>query len=128
MPQDSIRFYNAADVNKLAHLNSFKDKYVYTFKDGISKKIPYDSLHYWHWYYNRNNADLRYWHPGTDMRGSKWTYLKDFYSFNRNFDFYSDMNANDWLKIVIKIAAFYLLLTVLLFYFYLEIKNILKQI
>lgn len=95
MPQDSIRFYNAADVNKLSHLNSFKDKYVYTFKDGISKKIPYDSLHYWHWYYNRNNADLRYWHPGTDMRGSKWTYLKDFYSFNRNFDFYSDMNANE---------------------------------
>lgn len=123
MPHDGIRFYNAADVNKLAHLNSFDNKYVYTFKKGILEKTPYDSLNYWHWYYNRNNADLRYIHPGINIRDSKWTYLTDFYSFHRNFSLYSDTNENDWLKIIIKMAAFYLMLITLLLCFIFEIKT-----
>ena len=124
MPHDSLRFYNAADINKLAHTNSFKNKYVYTFQEGILKEVPYDSVNYWHWYYNRNNADLRYWHPGDDLHDTKWTYLKDFYSFNRNFDFYSDIHANDWLKIIIKITAFYLMLIIIALYIVSEIKSL----
>lgn len=123
MPHDSIHFYNAADVNKLAHLNSFKDKYVYTFEHDSLKRVAYDSLNYWHWYYNRNNADLRYIHPGNNQHDSRWTYLKDFYSFSRNFDFYSDVNANDWLKIIVKMIAFYFLIIVTVLYIMFEIRT-----
>jgi hypothetical protein len=41
MPHDSIRFYNAADVYKMAHLNSFKNKDVYTFEKNSVKSVPY---------------------------------------------------------------------------------------
>ena len=126
MPHDSVRFYNAADINQMAHLNSFHDKYVYTFGDGILKEVPYDSLNYWHWYYNRNNADLRYLHPGNNSQDGKWTYLIDFYSFSRNFDLYSNMNQNDWQKIITKMTAFYLMLIALAFYIWYEIKNFLN--
>lgn len=122
MPHDGIRFYNAADVYKMAHLNSFKNKYIYTFRQDNLEELPYDSVNYWHWYYNRSNANLRYWHPGSDMHDSKWNYLIDFYSFHRDFDFYSDENANDWFKIIIKTAAFYLLFIVLAAYVFREIK------
>lgn len=127
MPRDSIRFYNAADVYKMAHLNSFKNKYVFTLKKDSIESVPYDSVNYWHWYYNRNNANLRYWYPGTDMHDSRWGYLIDFYSFSRNFDFYSDVNSNDWMKIIIKITAFYLLLISMVFYVSWEIRNVFKK-
>ena len=127
LPHDSIRFYNAADVYKMAHLNSFKNKYVYTLIRNSLQRVPYDSVIYWHWYYNRNNANLRYWYPGSQMHDTRWNYLSDFYSFSRNFDFYSDENSNDWLKIIIKMAAFYLLLTTVVFYVCWEIKNLTKK-
>lgn len=127
MPHDSIRFYNAADVYKIAHLNSFNNKYVYVFKKDSMESVPYDSVSYWHWYYNRNNANLRYWHPGTDVPDVKWNYLMEFYSFKRNFDFYSDVNANDWLKIMIKMTAFYSLLIIAVLYVYFEIKILLRK-
>lgn len=122
MPHDSVRFYNAADIKQMALLNSFSDKYVYTFKDSILKEVCYNSLNYLHWYYNRNNADLRYLHPGNHSRDGKWTYLADFYSFSRNFDLFSDINENDWKKIIIKIVAFYLMLAIFIFYIWYEIK------
>lgn len=128
MPHDSLRFYNAADVYKLAHLNSLKNKYVYTFGDDSLKRAAYDSMNYWHWYYNRNNANIRFVHPGNDSDDSRWTYLKDFYSFNRNFDLYSDVNANDWLKIIVKMIAFYSLLIIVTLYVYWEIKILLKNV
>lgn len=127
MPHDSIRFYNAADVYKMAHLNSFKNKYVYTFHQNTIESLPYDSINYLHWYYNRNNANLRYWHPGAGMRDSKWNYLIEFYSFSRKFDFYSDVNANDWGRIMIKMASFYLLMIVAALYIYQEIRMLLKN-
>lgn len=123
VPHDSIRFYNAADVYAMAHLNSFKNKYVYTFDRDSLKELPYDSINYWHWYYNRSNASLRYWHPDSNTKDSKWSYLLDFYSFSRDFDFYSNVNANDWFKIIIKMAAFYLLIIVLVLYLSWEIKK-----
>ena len=122
MPHDSFRSYNAADINKLAHLNSFKNKFVYTFERDSLKRVPYDSLNYWHLYYNRNNANLRYVHPGNDSHDNRWTYLKDFYSFKRNFDFYSDVNVNDCLKITVKMTAFYLLIIITGLYIWFEIK------
>lgn len=127
MVYDSVRLYNAADVYKMAHLNSFKNKYVYTFHHDTLQSVPYESVNYWHWYYNRNNANIRYWHPGSNMNDNKWSYLKDFYSFSRNFDFYSDVNSNDWLKIIIKIISFYSFLIILVFYTWLEIKKLLKS-
>ena len=127
MPHDSVRFYNAADVNDMAHLNSFKNKSVYTFDNGTLKRISYDSLNYWHWYYNRNNADLRYLHPGRNQFDTKWNYLTDFYSFERNFDLYSNKNENNWLKIIIKTAVFYLTLITLSFYFLFELNTLSKK-
>lgn len=123
MPHDSLRFYNAADVNKMAHTNSFSNKYVYTFANRNIRKARYDSLSYWHWYYNRNNSNLCYLHPGTGIQNGNWNYLKNFYSFDRNFDFYSDVNGNDWAKILIKMSAFYLLIVTGLFYVAWEIKT-----
>lgn len=122
IPHDNIRFYNAADVYQLAHLNSLKNKYVYTFEHDSLQRVAYDSMNYWHWYYNRNNANLRYVHPGNGSHDSRWTYLKDFYSFNRNFDFYSDVNTNDWLKIIVKMMAFYLLIIIAALYIWFEIR------
>lgn len=127
MPHDSIRFYNAADVYKMAHVNSFKNKYAYTFEGNSLKKVSYDSLSYWHWYYNRNNANLCYLHPGTGVQGGKWNYFKDFYSFNRNFDFYSDVNENDWMKIIIKMISFYLMLIVAINYILWELKTLVNS-
>lgn len=124
MPHDSLRFYNAADVNKMAHINSFSYKYVYTFEENNLKRVTYDSLKYWHWYYNRNNANLCYLHPGTGVQAGSWNYLKDFYSFNRNFDFWSDMNQNDWFKIIVKMIAFYLFVFAVIGYGLWEIKTI----
>ncbi|GEO08468.1 hypothetical protein SAE01_09640 [Segetibacter aerophilus] len=123
MPHDTIRFYNAADVYKMAHVNSFNNKSAYTFEGNSLKEVRYDSLSYWHSYYNRNNANLCYLHPGTGVQDGKLNYVKDFYSFDRNFDFYSDINQNDWMKICIKLAAFYLMLIVALTYFVWEINR-----
>lgn len=122
MPHDSVRFYNAADVYKMAHLNAFKNKYVYTFTLDSLETVTYGSVNYWHWYYNRSNADLRYWRPGNDMHDSRWNYLSDFYSFSRKYDLYSDVNANDWLKIAIKMSAFYSLIAIAVLYIWFEIK------
>jgi hypothetical protein len=126
MPHDSVRFYNAADVHKMAHVNGLKNKFVFTFKENNLQKVSYDSFSYWHWYYNRNNANLCYLHPGAGVQDGKWNYLKDFYSFNRNFDFYSDINQNDWIKIIIKMMAFYPVLGVVLAYFGWKIKTFRK--
>ena len=123
MPHDSLRFYNAADIKKMALINGFSNKYVYTYQKDSLREVRYDGLHYWHWYYNRNNANLCYVHPGTGLQNGSWNYLKDFYSFQRNFDFYSDANQNDWSKIFIKMSAFYLLLLVTIFYLIHEIKH-----
>ena len=123
MPHDSVRFYNAADINQMAHLNSFHDKYVYTFKGSILKEVRYDSLNYLHLYYNRNNAGLRYLYPGNHSGDGKWIYLKEFYSFSRNFDLYSVINENDWKKVTIKMIAFYLMLVILVLYIWYEMKT-----
>jgi hypothetical protein len=123
MPHDSLRFYNAADVNKMGHTNSFSNKYAYTFEKDSLQTVHYDSVSYWHWYYNRNNANLCYLHPGTGVQDGNWNYLKNFYSFQRNFDFYSDINGNDWEKIFIKLGAFYLLVIMIAFYTFFEIKT-----
>ena len=127
MPHDHTRFYDAVDVYKMAHVNGFANKYAYTFTGDSLGTVQYDSVNYFHSYYNRSNANLRFLHPGSNSSDSKWNYLTDFYSFTRNFDFYSDVNANDWTKIIIKIAAFYLLLLVLVPYTASEIKLFLQK-
>lgn len=126
MPYDSVRFYNAADLNKMAHVNSFSNKYAYTFKGKNLIKTSYDRLCYWHRYYNRNNANLCYLHPGSSVQDGKWNYLKDFYSFNRNYYFYSDENENDWLRIMVKMIAFYSFVIGTIAYVLWEIKSFRK--
>jgi hypothetical protein len=126
MPYDTVRFYNAVDVKKMAEINNFSQKYVYTFKNDTAKVVPYDSILYLQ-YYNQSNANLCFWYPGKDHSLNTWRNFFDFYSFSRNVDFYSDVNRNDWMKIIVKETFFIGWIILLLFYFVFEWRLVRKN-
>ncbi len=125
MPFDSTtnKFLNAVDVNNLIKLNGTSGKLAYTFKHDSLKLVPYDSVNSQHIYYNRSNANLCFLHGNADVTVSPFRNFMEFYTFNRDFDYYSEVNRNDWLKIVVKEIAALLFIIVFACYVSAEIKN-----
>ena len=127
LPHDSSQFYNAADVKKMVQVNGFLNKSAFSFvKDSLSN-VPYNSINAKHIYYNSSNANICFIHPGADLKESWWANFIDFYSFNRDYDFYSDVNSNNWFKIMIKETFFFLNVLLLIAYLFFEIKTKLKN-
>lgn len=106
MPHDSIRYYNLADVKKMAATNGFGYKYAHRFVNDTLQECLYDTINYWHNYYNLSNARIGYIIPGKDIEVGHIKSMYEFYSFATNFYFYSDTESNNWLLIFIKMAAF----------------------
>ena len=116
-------FLNAADIKKLIQLNHTSSIEAFVFKNDSSITTVYDSINKPHFYYHQSNANLCYYHANADVSNSKWRTLLEFYSFNRDFDFYSDVNRNDWFKIIIKEIAFVMLLIAMITYLLFEISK-----
>lgn len=123
MPFDSSthQFLHAVDINNLIKRNSTSGKLVYAFNDSV-KVVPYDSVNSQHIYYNQSNANLCFLHGNADVTISPFRSFMEFYTFDRDFDYYSDVNRNDWFKIVVKEVAALLLILGWLLYAFVEIK------
>ena len=124
MPFDtsSHRLLNAVDVKNLIHLNSTAGKLAYAFIKDSVKIVPYDSVNSQHIYYNQSNANLCFLHGNADVSISPFRNFIEFYTFTRDFDYYSEVNRNDWGKIIVKEAAILLLILGLFFYISIELK------
>jgi hypothetical protein len=116
-------FLNAADIKKLIQLNHTSSIEAFVFKNDSTITTIYDSINKPHFYYHQSNANLCYYHANADVSNSKFRSILEFYTFNRDVDFYSDVNRNNWFKIVIKEFAMLLLLLTFLFYFVFEFSN-----
>ena len=116
-------FLNAADIKKLIQLNHTSSIESFVFKMDSTIITVYDSINKPHYYYHQSNANLCYYQANADVSNSKFRTFLEFYTFKRDFDFYSDVNRNDWFKIVTKELAMLFLLLTLLFYFSFEISN-----
>lgn len=123
MPHDSLRYYNAVDVKKMTQVNGFAGKKAFSFLGDSIREVAYDSINEKHIYYNQSGANLCFLHPGADLNVSAWKNFIEFYSFSRDYDFYSDANSNDWFKIIVKEIAFVVLAILLIAYFVFEIKQ-----
>lgn len=120
MPQDSIRFYNAADLKKMNAVNSFAAKNIYTFINDTARLVPYESMRYQHQYYNQTNSNLVYLYPGSSGPSSEWNNIVEFYTFGRGVAFYNDNNSNDWVKIILKETTLVILLASIFMYILFE--------
>lgn len=127
MPHDSTRYYNLADVKKMATTNGFGGKQAYRFVHDTFKLCGYDTINYWHNYYNLSNARIGYMKPGADLNVSHLRSMAEFYSFYTSFYFYSDTERNNWLLIIIKMTALVLFIPVFMVYAFAEIKALLKN-
>lgn len=130
MPFDSStnNFLNAVDVNHLIKLNSTAGKLVYTFKNDSVKIVPYDSVNSQHIYYNQSNANICFYHGNADVTISPFRNFIQFYTFNRDFDYYSDVNRNDWYKIVLKEVALMLFIFGFVLYLVAEIRYKMRMV
>lgn len=124
MPFDSVthQFLNAVTVKKLVQLNSTNGKLTYTFTKDSVQIVAYNSINSQHIYYNQSNANLSFLHGNADVTYSRFRNFIEFYTFNRDSDFYSDINRNDWCKIVLKELMIVLFLLVSLTYILIELK------
>ncbi|MBC7587181.1 MAG: hypothetical protein H7178_02390, partial [Chitinophagaceae bacterium] len=75
-----------------------------------------------HIYYNQSNANLCFLHGNADVSISPFRNFIEFYTFTRDFDYYSEVNRNDWGKIIVKEAAILLLILGLFLYIFIELK------
>lgn len=124
MPHDSLRYYNLADVKKMAATNGFGGKYAYRFTHDTVQQCRYDSINHWHNYYNLANAKIGYILPGANINTNHIKGIAEFYSFYSNFYFYSDTERNNWLLIVLKMGAFITFVLLFTVYLFCEIRGI----
>lgn len=104
MPFDSVthQFLNAVSINHLIKLKSTNGKLTYTFKNDSIQIVPYNSINNQHIYYNQSNANLSFLNADADVTNSSFRGFIEFYTFNRDCIFYSNINRNDWFKIITK--------------------------
>ena len=115
---NSGKYLNAVDVKKLVQLGATSNISAYRFTKDSTQLLPYDSINQQHIYYNQSNANIALLHANADVTNSPFRNFVEFYTFNRDVDFYSDVNRNDWLKIIVKeLAAMLLIILAILFVF-----------
>jgi hypothetical protein len=125
MPFDAVskQFLNAVSVKKLVQLNSTNGKLTYTFTKDSIHIVAYDSINNQHIYYNQSNANLSFLHANANVTNSSFRSFIEFYTFNRDGDNYSEVNRNDWCKIIVKEFLAILFLLIFLIYCIAEIRN-----
>lgn len=106
IPHDSLHFYNAVDVKKMIAVNGLFGKKIFAVRQDSLREVPYDSVAYWHQYYNRTNASIAYLSPGKERSGIFYE-LWRFYTFSHNETWYNDNMQNNWPLIILKLLAFY---------------------
>jgi len=127
MPHDSLRYYNLADVKKMAATNGFGSKYAYRYINDTARLCRYDTINHWHNYYNLSNTTVGYIKPGANINVNRLGAIAEFYSFYTNFYFYSDTARNNWLLIIIKMAAFTGFILVFALYLLTEMRHLLRS-
>lgn len=125
MPFDagSKQFLNAVTIKSLIKLNSTNNALTYTFKSSSAEIVPYDSINSQHIYYNQSNANLSFLHAKANVTSSLVRSFLEFYTFNRDCDYYSEVNRNDWFKIIVKEIFAILLLVTFSMYCIAEFRN-----
>lgn len=125
LPFDSTtrQYLNAVSVNQLIKLNSTTGKMAYAFGKDTTSIVPYDSTNQQHVYYNQSNATISFLHGNADVTISKFRDLIQFYTFSRDYDYFSESNSNNWVKIIVKELMLFLLLSTSLLYVLFEIRK-----
>lgn len=122
LPHDSLKYFNAADLKKIFEVNGLGGKNVFTFCQDSLQEVPYDSVAYWHRYYNQTNASIAYLDPGKEHTGLYYDLLH-FYTFNQNEIWYNDNKQNDWPLIFLKLFSFYGFILCLILFFLMKKKG-----